>query len=142
MLPTDGTTIYSVNNYDSRALGVSDEQLLDYYDQKLKGLLPLGVQLGVGNINTFLQGTENENGNINGIVSDFFKELNDGLSICILEDQISASYFAGGNEFPGITAHTRSITQPVIKLISMSNVLDEFIHYLTAIRVNKSWKNS
>ena len=125
-LPTDGTTIYSVNNYDSRALGVSDEQLLDYYDQKLKGLLPLGVQLGVGNINTFLKGTENENGNINGIVSDFFKELNDGLSICILEDQISASYFVGGNEFPGITAHTRSITQPVIKLISMSNVLDEF----------------
>ena len=75
---------------------------------------------------SFLQGTENENGNINGIVSDFFKELNDGLSICILEDQISASYFVGGNEFPGITAHTRSITQPVIKLISMSNVLDEF----------------
>ena len=86
----------------------------------------MGVQLGVGNINTFLKGTENENGNINGIVSDFFKELNDGLSICILEDQISASYFVGGNEFPGITAHTRSITQPVIKLISMSNVLDEF----------------
>lgn len=125
-LPTDGTTIYSVNNYDSRALGISDEQLLDYYSKRLKGVLPSGVQFGVGNINTFLQNTENDSGNLNGIVSNFFKELNDGLSICVSEDRISASYFVGGNEFPGITAHTRSITQPVIKLISMSNVLDEF----------------
>lgn len=125
-LPTDGTTIYFVNNYDSRVLGVSDEQLLDYYEKKLKGLLPASVRLGVGNINTFLQGTENNDGHIDGIVSDFFKGLNDGLSVCISEDQISASYFVGGNEFPGITARTRSITQPVIKLISMSKVLDEF----------------
>ena len=125
-LPADGTTIYSVNNYDSRVLGLSDEQLLDYYERKLKGVLPSGVQLGIGNINTFLQDNENQNVNLNEIVSNFFKELNDGLSICISEDRISASHFVGGNEFPGITAHTRSITQPVIKLISMSNVLDEF----------------
>lgn len=123
-LPADGTTIYSVNNYDSRALGISDEQLLEHYEKSLKGVLPTGVHLGVGNINTFLQNAEN--GSVNGIVSSFFKELNDGLSICVSEDRISASYFVGGNEFPGITAHTRSITQPVIKLISMSNVLDEF----------------
>lgn len=125
-LPVDGTTIYSVNNYDSRVLGLSDEQLLDYYERKLKGVLPSGVQLGIGNINTFLQDNGNQNVNLNEIVSNFFKELNDGLSICISEDRIYASHFVGGNEFPGITAHTRSITQPVIKLISMSNVLDEF----------------
>lgn len=125
-LPNDGTTIYSVNNYDSRALGISDKQLLDYYQKNLNGVLPSGTRLGVGNVNTFLRDIENENGNVNGVVSDFFKELNDGLSICISEDQISASYFVGGSEFPGITAHTRSVTQPVIKLISMSNVLDEF----------------
>lgn len=125
-LPTDGTTIYSVNNYDSSVLGISDERLLDYYESKLKGVLPADVRLGLGNINTFLHQGEKDNGYVDGIVSSFFKEINDGLSICVSEEGISASYFLGGSEFPGITAHTHSIIHPVVKLVSMSNVLDEF----------------
>lgn len=125
-LPTDGTTIYSVNNYDSKMLGVTDEDLLEYYETRIKKVLPTDVRLGIGNINTFLQNVENENGDIDERVGSFFKGQNEGLSVCVSEEHISASYFLGGNEFPGVTAHTHSITQPVIKLISMSNVLDEF----------------
>lgn len=125
-LPTNGTTIYSVNNYDSKALGISDDRLLDYYETKLNGVLPAGVRIGLGNINTFLRQAEKSNDDLNGIVSSFFKETNDGLSICISEDEISVSHFVGGNEFPGITAHTHSIIHPVVKLKSMSNVLAEF----------------
>lgn len=68
----------------------------------------MGVRLGLGNINTFLQKAE-DNNDVDGMVSDFFKEIYDGLSICVSEDGISASYFLGENEFPGITAHTRTI---------------------------------
>lgn len=125
-LPTDGTTIYSINNYDSKMLGVTDEDLLEYYETRLKKVLPTNVRLGIGNINTFLQNVEKENGDIDERVASFFKEQNEGLSIHVSEENISASYFQGGNEFPGVTAHTHSITQPIIKLVSMSNVLDEF----------------
>lgn len=131
-LPSDGTTIYSVNNYDSRLLGISDEELLDYYKKRLNGVLSSDVRLGIGNINTFLQNTENKDNCINSKVSDFFRGFNDGLSICISENQVAASHFIGTNEFPGITAYTNSITQPVIKLISMSNVLDEFNELLNS----------
>lgn len=125
-LPVDGTTIYSLNNYDSNVLAISDEEILAYYETQLKEVLPMGVRLGLGNINTFLQQAENDNNDVDGMVSGFFKEMHDGLSICVSEDEISASYFLGENEFPGITAHTRSIIHPVIKLVSMSNVLDKF----------------
>ena len=125
-LPSDGTTIYSVNNYDSKMLGVTDDDLLEYYETRLKKILPTDVRFGIGNINTFLQNVEKENRDVDERVASFFKGQNEGLSIRVSEEEISASYFLGGNEFPGVTAHTHSITQPVIKLISMSNVLDEF----------------
>ena len=53
-LPTDGTTIYSINNYDSSNLGISDEELLFYYEKNLCGLLSEDIRLGIGNVNTFL----------------------------------------------------------------------------------------
>lgn len=125
-LPVDGTTIYSMNNFDSSVLAISDEELLAYYETQLKEVLPVGVRLGLGNINTFLKQSENNANDVNGMVSGFFKGMRDGLSICVSEDGISASYFLGENEFPGITALTHSIVHPVIKLVSMSNVLDKF----------------
>lgn len=35
-LPTDGTTIYAINNFDSSKMGISDEELLYYYERNLK----------------------------------------------------------------------------------------------------------
>lgn len=89
-LPAGRTAIYSVNNYDSRALGISAEELLDYYEMKLKRLLPSDVRLR--NINTFLQQAEMDNSDIDRIVLGFIKGLNDGLSIFVSEDHISVSY--------------------------------------------------
>lgn len=125
-LPTDGTTIYSVNNYDSRVLGISDEALLDHYEACLKEVLPENVRLGLGNINTFLRQAEDNDHDAGKLVSSFFKEINDGLSISVSEKGVSSFYFLSGSEFPGITAHTHSIIHPVIKLVSLSNVLDKF----------------
>lgn len=125
-LPTDGTTIYSINNYDSSNLGISDEELLFYYEKNLCGLLSEDIRLGIGNVNTFLQKAESEGGDVSGTVSSFFNGLRDGLSISISDNGISADFFVGGKELPGITAYSHSIANPVIKLVSMSNVLDEF----------------
>lgn len=125
-LPTDGTTIYSINNFDSSKMGISDEELLNYYESNLKKVLSSSVRFGFGNINTFVKKAELENGDITDTITDFFKKITDGLSVSVSEDGIVADYFVGGNEFPGITAYSHSIANPVIKLVSMSNVLAEF----------------
>lgn len=125
-LPIDGTTIYSVSNYDSKQIGLTDEELLLFYERKLNSVLPKTVNLGIGNINTFLNASESDAGNAINLVSKFFNNLSDGLSIAVRENEVRAEYFVGGNEFPGVTSNTHSISSSVIKLVSMSNVLDEF----------------
>ena len=53
-LPVDGTRIYAISNYDSCKIGVSDNDLLEFHEKELSGILPAGFDIGVGSVSTIL----------------------------------------------------------------------------------------
>lgn len=123
-LPVDGTAVYSINNYDSQLLGISDEELLAFYESQLSSILPSSCQFGIGNINTILQSSERLNGR--SIVEQFLKQYNDGICISITRDRVHASRFLNEKEFSGVTPHSKSILLPTITHLPTSDILNQF----------------
>ena len=55
-MPIDGITLYFISNLDSQLFGISDEYLLEYYEKEINAILPNdSFQIGIGNINTFME---------------------------------------------------------------------------------------
>lgn len=122
--PVDGTTIYSINNYDSHLLGITDEELLAFYESSLSSVVPSSFQLGLGNINTYFQHNSEFNGP--AIIEKFLKEHEDGICISISADGIQASRFRNEKEFSGVTPSTHSIIHPTITHLSPDDILNQF----------------
>ena len=129
-LPVNGTALYSINNYDSQLLGISDEELLAFYESQLSSILPRSCQLGIGNINTILQSTERINGR--SVVEQFLQEYNDGICISITRDRVHASRFLNEKEFSGVTPHSKSILLPTITHLTTSDILNQFNHLINS----------
>ena len=129
-LPVNGTALYSINNYDSQLLGISDEELLAFYESQLSSILPRSCQLGIGNINTILQSTERINGR--SVVEQFLQEYNDGICISITRDRVHASRFLNEKEFSGVTPHSKSILLPTITHLATSDILNQFNHLINS----------
>ncbi len=127
-LPIDGTTLYFISNLDSKLLEISDEQLLDYYENEINPILPNeSFRMGVGNINTFLNAPIIKNKGIKHFLNDFFDYYDDGITISISDDKVEVCSILQEREFSGILPSTKNVLNPVIKRIEKNNeVLGEF----------------
>lgn len=87
-LPIDGTTLYFVYNIDNQLLGVSKDSLLEYYKEEIKAILPYSsYQIGIGNINTFLESPEIKTEGLRQVLNSFFDFYDDGIVISISDDK-------------------------------------------------------
>ena len=118
-LPSDGVTLYVINNFDSDKLGISDMALLEHYRKAIRPILQNDnlYRVGVGNINTFLN-TEGKHTNIQDVLRSFLMGNDEGICIGLSDDKIEASRFFVESEFEGITQKSYSIIQPVMKKIA------------------------
>lgn len=128
-LPTDGTIIYAIGNYDSRKLGITDDELLEFYKAELDTYLPSSCDLGLGNIHTLVNsGSPNDK-----LIERFFNENDSGICINLSDDQILATRFIAEKEFEGIIAPSNIVFQPIIKkVLDADDKLDEFNQLINA----------
>lgn len=128
-LPTDGTIIYAIGNYDSRKLGIADDELLEFYKSELATYLPPSCDLGLGNIHTLVNsGLPNVE-----LIERFFNENDSGICINLSDDRILATHFIAEKEFEGIIAPSNIIFQPIIKkVLDTDDKLDEFNQLINA----------
>lgn len=126
-LPVEGTRIYVIGNYDSRKIGISDEELLEFHEKEFSDILPSEFDLGIGNISTMLnQGNSNDH-KYSERIKRFFLSNDSGICINLSEDKIIASRFIAEREFDGIMVSPENIFQPVIKkVIDTDDKLAEF----------------
>jgi hypothetical protein len=126
-LPIDGITLYVINNFDSEKIGICDELLCEKYEKDIIKLIDNGnYRVGTGNINTFLNSTNNQS-EMQVVLSNFLEEYDEGLRISISDSGLFASRFLTQNEFSGVTQKTSSIITPVYpKIIAADTVLLEF----------------
>lgn len=123
-LPVDGITLYAINNFDTEKLGIDDEELLSLYERELTSVLPnTRYRIGVGNINTFIKGSEDI---LRSILQNFLIENDDGICISLSDTGIQTSRFIVENEFAGVTSKTMSPIQPALKKVITNDVLVEF----------------
>lgn len=112
-LPVDGTIIYAIGNYDSRKLGISDEELLEHYISALGPAMPSRFEIGIGNINTLIQSSSFSEELIRGFVS----QNDTGICINLSDEKICATRFVAEREFDGVLTNSDVIFQPIIKKI-------------------------
>lgn len=126
-LPTDGTAIYCVSNYDSGKLGVSDEALLQYYTEKISSVISHSDIVGIGNINTLINASDDPQSDYGKLIEKFFSERDDGICISFSEDKAVASHYILEREFDGIIQPSHTFVHPVIKKINEADeILKEF----------------
>ena len=126
-LPIDGITLYIINNFDSEKLGISDNELLSFYENKFDPILPSKLyRVGTGNINTFVRYPEQKS-ELYYVLRNFLLENDNGICISLSDSGIYASRFLAENEFTGVTKDTKSIIQPIMKKLNTTNdILCEF----------------
>jgi len=126
--PQYSITLYIINNFDSMRLGVSDKELMLRYEKELTSVLPSSLyDIGVGNINTFTNHTDEDPERLQNILRDFLTTNDEGICISLSDKRICASRFMVENEFCGATKKTMCPIQPAFKKMSTSNdILDEF----------------
>ena len=127
-IPQYGITLYMINNFDSSKLNISDEKLMEVYNQELTSVLPSDTySIGVGNLNTFVTASPENEDRIHDLLVDFISCNDDGLCISLSSNEATISRFFTESAFSGITNNSRSIIQPIYKRISLaSNILSEF----------------
>lgn len=133
-LPIHGITLYFVNNIDNQLLGISNDSLLEYYENEINTILPNGsFQIGIGNINTFLDSPEIKKDGIRKFLINFFDFYDDGLSISISDDKAFVSSILHEREFSGLLTTNNSILSPVIRRVEKNNeIINEFNHLINA----------
>lgn len=117
-LPTDGTAIYSISNYDSSKLGVSDDELLQYYTKQLSSVVPGSDIVGIGNINTLINASNDSQNDYGKLLEKFFVEKDDGICISFSEDKVMASHYISEREFDGMIQPSHTLVHPIIKKIN------------------------
>ena len=116
-LPVEGTRIYTISNYDSSQIGISDKELLEFHEKEISDILPTGFDVGIGSVSTILnQGNSNDK-RYSERVKDFFLNNDSGISINLSDDKIIASRFVAQREFDGIVTSPQNIFHPVIKKV-------------------------
>lgn len=127
-LPIDGITLYFVSNLDSQLLGISDDYLLEYYEKEINAILPNGsFQIGIGNINTFLDLPEIKTKGIRQFLNSFLDFYDDGIAISISADKTDVYSILHEREFSGLLTSTKNILSPVIKRVEKNNgIIKEF----------------
>lgn len=126
-LPVEGTRIYAISNYDSCKIGVSDKELLEFYEKKLSEVLPSKFVIGIGSASTILNQDNTNNEKYSKKVKDFFLNNDSGICINLSDDKIIASRFVAQREFDGIITSPENIFHPVIKkVIDTDDKLVEF----------------
>lgn len=122
-VPTDGTTIYSICNYDSTKLRISDQELLKYYEESLSRIIPKSFNVGLGNVNTIINAIDDLNGNYKRLIEKFIREKDDGICISISDSGTEVSSFVVQKEFEGVLSASKTLLHPVIKKINDDNVI-------------------
>lgn len=118
-LPIDGVTLYAINNFDTENLGIEDKNLQSLYEKELTSLLGNEKYIiGVGNLNTFINASEDV---VRSTLRRFLDEYDDGISISFSDTGVHASRIIGENEFAGITKVTNLPLQPTFKKILDKN---------------------
>ena len=127
--PTNGTIVYAIGNYDSKKLGISDEELLEYHKAELGAILTPSCEIGIGNINTLVSsGKQN-----NELITRFFTKNDTGICINLSDDKILATRFIAEKEFDGIVAPANVVFQPIIKkVLDADDKLVEFKQLINA----------
>lgn len=126
-LPVDGTAIYVIGNYDSRKLGIADEELLKYCFESFSSFIPESFQFGIGNINTILNLNGNSQDDYKKLIERYFIENDSGICINFSDDRIFASRYIAQKEFNGILLPSQTLFQPLIKkVLDADDVLVEF----------------
>jgi len=127
-IPQYAITLHVINNFDSNKLGITDEELALHYEKELNVILPSSLyQIGVGNINTFVNATKENPKWLQNILCDFLTANDEGICISVSDSCVQASQFSVENEFAGATKHTKSLIQPVYrKMFVVNDVLNEF----------------
>lgn len=123
-----------MNNIDNQLLGISNDSLLEYYENEINTILPNGLfQIGIGNINTFLDSPEIKKDGIRKFLINFFDFYDDGLSISISDDKAFVSSILHEREFSGLLTTNNSILFPVIRRVEKNNeIINEFNHLINA----------
>lgn len=123
-----------MNNIDNQLLGISNDSLLEYYENEINTILPNGsFQIGIGNINTFLDSPEIKKDGIRKFLINFFDFYDDGLSISISDDKAFVSSILHEREFSGLLTTNNSILSPVIRRVEKNNeIINEFNHLINA----------
>lgn len=126
-LPIDGTAIYSISNYDSSKLGISDDELLQYYTKQLSSVVSGSDIVGIGNINTLINASNDSQNDYGKLIEKFFVERDDGICISFSEDKVVASHYIFEREFDGMIQPSHTFVHPVIKKINETDaILKEF----------------
>lgn len=117
-MPIDGITLYFISNLDSQLFGISDEYLLEYYEKEINAILPNdSFQIGIGNINTFIDSPGIKTKGIRQFLNSFLDFYEDGIAISIFVDKTDVYSILHEREFSGLLTSKKNILNPVIKRV-------------------------
>lgn len=169
--PVDGVSVYMINNFDSSRLGISDEKILELYENELLSVLSTRVpvsmdklafltnpqisaiaaslpwngsrySLGVGNVNTFFTAENDVSGKTSAVLQQFLESNENDLTISISENGLFASRFIAENEFSGRTKDASAFLHPVFTYVSSKDmVFKEFNALLSGNHRESVWED-